>query len=91
VAAAEDDICVRRLAPGQGLNVRGETGSTIQCCAGTAWITLETGPRVVVLVAGQRFTWDRPGRPLVRAGEGMKDEWGNDTGITAIGLSARLL
>jgi hypothetical protein len=91
MAVAPDDTCVLRLSPGQQLKLRADSGCTIQCCAGTVWVIREGDPRVIVLTAGQRFTVDRPGYARVRAGEGMKDEWGSDTGITAISLPARLL
>ena len=89
--AAPDDLCVRRLAPGQCLKVRASAGNTIQCCAGTVWVTQEADPRAILLVTGQRFTFDRPGRVQIRAGEGMKDEWVGDTGITVISLPVKLL
>jgi len=73
------------------LKLRASAGSTIQCCAGTVWVTLEADLRVILLVAGQRFTFDRPERVQIRAGEGMKDEWASDTGITVISLPVKLL
>ena len=88
---ARDEICVRRIAAREQLKICGDAGDTIQCCAGTVWVIREGNPRAIALAAGQRFTFDCLGHALVRAAEGMKDEWGNDTGITAISLPARLL
>lgn len=70
-----DDMGTKRLAPGQSLRVRDAIGCTVMCCAGTVWITQEDDLRDIFLTAGQRFTFDRPGLALIRAEEGMKDEW----------------
>jgi hypothetical protein len=81
---AVNDSYTRRLAPGDCLRLRDAAGRTIQCCAGSVWITQENDPRDKFLLPGQRFTLNRPGVALVSAGEGMRDEWLRDTGITVI-------
>jgi hypothetical protein len=82
---------MRRLAPGGSLQVRDAAGCTVSCCAGTVWITQENDIRDVFLAAGESFTFDRKGLAVIRAEEGMRDEWMADTGITVICLSARLV
>ena len=81
-----DDMGTKRLAPGQSLKLRDAAGRTVMCCAGTVWITQEGDARDIFLTAGQRFTFDRPGLALIRAEEGMKDEWMRDSGIVVISL-----
>ena len=85
-----DEICVTRLAPGQSLKVRDAAGCTVMCCAGTVWITQENDARDIFLTAGQRFTFDRPGLALIRAEEGMKDEWMDDIGFAVISVPVKL-
>ena len=82
---------MRRLAPGGSLQVRDAAGCTVSCCAGTVWITQENDIRDVFLAAGESFTFDRKGLAVIRAEEGMRDEWMADTGITVICLPARLV
>jgi len=82
---------MRRLAPGGSLQVRDAAGCTVSCCAGTVWITQENDIRDVFLAAGESFTFDRKGLAVIRAEEGMRDEWMADTGITVSCLSARLV
>lgn len=90
MGADSDDICVKRLTPGESLKLRDPAGHTIMCCAGTIWITQENDARDIYLSAGDSFTFDRPGIALISAEEGMKDEWMDDTGITVISIPARL-
>jgi hypothetical protein len=80
------DLCVRRLAKTDLLKLSDAAGHTIQCCAGCIWITQENDPRDVYLSAGESFTFDRPGTALISAGQGMRNEWMEDTGITVIAL-----
>jgi hypothetical protein len=58
------------------------------CCAGTVWIAREAGPGGVPLVAGERYAFDGAGVLLIRAHEGMKDEWLNDTSFIVVSLSS---
>mgnify|MGYP001597689678 CR=1 FL=1 len=88
MASDLDDICTRRLTPGTTLKVRNAVGCTVMCCAGTVWITQENDARDIFLTAGQCFTFDRPGLALIRAVEGMKDEWMSDSGITVISTNS---
>lgn len=86
-----DEVGTKRLAPGQSLRVCDAVGSTVMCCAGTVWITQEGDLRDIFLTAGQSFTFDRSGLALIRAEEGMKDEWMSDSGIIAISLPLKLV
>ena len=83
---APDDVCTWRLTPGKSLRVREAAGCIVTCCAGSVWITQENDARDIFLATGQSFTFDRAGVALVRAEEGMRDEWHKDTGITVISL-----
>ena len=83
-----DEICVQRLRRGQSLKMRDAAGCTVMCCAGTVWITQENDARDIFLTAGQRFTFDRPGLALIRAEEGVKNEWMDDMGFAVISLTA---
>ena len=86
-----DEICVQRLARGQSLKVHDAAGCTVMCCAGTVWITQENDARDIFLTTGQRFTFDRPGLALIRAEEGMRNEWMDDIGFAVISLPAILV
>ena len=91
MGADADDIRVRRLTPGESLKLRDAVGHTLMCCAGTIWITQENDARDIYLSAGESFTVDRPGTVLISAEEGRTDEWLNDSGITVISASGKLL
>lgn len=84
------EICVQRLARGHSLKVRDAAGCTVMCCAGTVWITQENDARDIFLTAGERFTFDRPGLALIRAEEGVKNEWLDDAGYAVVSLPAML-
>ena len=71
--------------------MRDAAGYTVQCCAGTVWITQENDARDIYLSAGESFTFDRPGTALISAEQGMRDEWMDDTGITVIAVPASLI
>jgi len=42
-------------------------GSSMQCLAGSVWVTQEGDPRDIVLAAGDSFTLDRDGVAIVYA------------------------
>jgi hypothetical protein len=80
------DMCTKRVRPGQTLRL--SRPGTLMCCAGTVWIAREAGPGGVPLVAGERYAFDGAGVLLIRAHEGMKDEWLNDTSFIVVSLSS---
>jgi hypothetical protein len=86
MTSERDDLCTRRLAPGETLKVRNAAGSTVMCCAGTVWITQENDARDIFLTAGQTFTFDRPGIALICAVEVMRDLWSGNPGIAVIAM-----
>jgi hypothetical protein len=47
----------------------GARGTTIAVDHGCLWVTLESDPRDIVLVAGTRFKIDRDGRTIIAAEE----------------------
>jgi DUF2917 family protein len=91
MTSERNDLCTRRLAPGETLKVRNAAGSTVMCCAGTVWITQESDARDIFLTAGQTFTFDRPGVALICAVEGMRDAWTGRPGIAVIAAPQTLL
>lgn len=91
MTSKRDDLCSRRLAPGETLVVRNAAGNALTCCAGTVWITQENDVRDIFLAAGQTFTLDRPGIALICAVEGMRDLWTGSPGIAVIAAPQTLL
>lgn len=51
----------------QRLQLDNAVGGTIVCLRGGVWITQHHDTRDIVLGAGERFVFDRPGRAIVQA------------------------
>ena len=59
----------RYLPKRNTLVLDGARGATIAVEQGSLWVTLESDPRDLILVAGMRFKIDRDGRTIVAAEE----------------------
>ncbi len=80
--ARSEDIRIKRLRPGQSIEVELEIGAEVMCCAGRIRIA------GVCLAAGERYTIDVAATALIAAVEGMRGEWLEDTGVVLVSLPA---
>ena len=76
------DARLRRMRTGEWLRLR--RPGTLMCHAGTVRID----PPGVLLAAGGCYSFEGDAAARVCGGEGMKDEWLNDTGVSVVSLTA---
>ena len=81
-AARNQHIRIKRLRPGQSVEVRLDVGAEIMCCAGRIRVS------GVCLAAGERYTIDVAATARITAIEGMRGEWLEDTGVVLVSVPA---
>ena len=80
--ACNQHIRIKRLRPGESVEVSLDAGADVMCCAGRIRIA------GVCLAAGERYTIDAAATVRITAIEGMRGEWLEDTGVVLVSLPA---